>query len=108
MTKVHIDPGVCGLPTAVEATSDDGMEVRLKIASGCEPLRRLTESLGDTFDAYELCLAKPGDGPLYEYAREALPGHCACPAVAGIIKAAEAECKLALPRDAEIRFEKAD
>lgn len=66
MTKVKIDPGVCGLITAVEAESEDGMEVTLKVKSGCESIRKMFEELGDTFDAYELCLGKPGTGPLYE------------------------------------------
>ena len=105
MTKVKIDPGVCGLVTAVEASSEDQMEVRVKVKSGCESIRRMFEALGDTFDAYEICLAKPGAGPFYEYAAEHLPGHASCPALAGIIKCMEAECRLALPKEARITFE---
>lgn len=105
MTKVKIDPGVCGLITTVEAESEDGMEVTLKVKSGCESIRKMFEELGDTFDAYELCLGKPGTGPLYEYAQEHFPGHCACPAIAGITKAVEVACRLALPKNASITFE---
>jgi len=32
--------------------------------------------------------------------------HCACPVTSGIIKAIEAECQLALPRDVSFTFEK--
>ena len=42
MTKVLIQPGPCGLDTQVEATSEDGMEVQVKITSGCESIKRLT------------------------------------------------------------------
>ncbi len=105
MKKVKIDPGVCGLLTAVEAESEDGMEVRIRVKSGCESIRKMMEELGDTFDAYEVCLVKPGDGPFYEYACAHFPGHAACPAIAGIIKCVEAECRLALPKDASITFE---
>ena len=104
MTKVTINPGVCGFTTRVEAVSEDEMEVKVKVESGCESVMRMFEALGDTFDSYELCLVQPGKGPLFEYASENFPAHCACPILSGITKAAEAECKLALPRDASITF----
>lgn len=105
MAKVTINPGVCGLITSAEAVSEDGMEVELHVKSGCKAVSGMMEALGNTFDGYELCLGKPGTGPLYEYAAEHFPGHCACPAIAGIIKAAEVACGLALPRDVSIVFE---
>jgi len=105
MTKVKINPGVCGFITKVEASSEDGQEVNLKVASGCEPVRKMFEELGGTFDSYELCLVNPGKGPLFEYASQKFPVHCGCPILSGIIKAVEAECKLALPRDVSITFE---
>ena len=104
MTKVRIEPGVCGLITTVTAESEDQQEVTIMVASGCESVRKMMEALGDTFDTYELCLTKPGVGPLYEYASENFPGHASCPVIAGIIKCAEAECKLALKRDVSIQF----
>lgn len=105
MTKVMIKPGPCNLNTVVEASSEDGMEVQVRIISGCESLEKMTEALGDTWDAYEVCLGKPGTGPVYEYARDKMPGHASCPVLAGIIKCIEVECKLALPQDVSITFE---
>jgi len=105
MTKVTINPGVCGFITKVEALSEDGMEVKVNVESGCESVMKMLEELGDTFDSYEVCLVNPGKGPLYKFASEKFPPHCACPILAGITKAIEAECKLALPRDASITFE---
>ena len=104
MTIVRIDPGVCGLVTKVTASSEDQMEVKLHVASGCAAVQKMMTELGDTFDAYELCLAKPGGGPLYEYAKEHFPGHTACPVLAGITKCVEAECRLALKKDSSIVF----
>lgn len=104
MTKVTIDPGVCGLKTTVCARSDDEQHVTLEVDSGCLAVRDMFEALGADFDAYELCLAKPGAGPLYDYARAHFPGHCACPTLAGIAKCVEVECKLALPRSVNIDF----
>ena len=105
MIKVKINQGVCGFVTHVEASSDDGMEVIVKVESSCEHVRKMFAALGDTFDSYELCLDKPGSGPLYEYAATNFPSHCGCLAISGVTKAVEAECKLALPKDASIVFE---
>ena len=105
MTKVKINPGVCGLITSVEAESEDGVEVKVRIKSGCKSVNRMLSDIGDEFDAFKVCLVKPGQGPLYDYARKNFPGHCSCPVIAGITKCIEAECKLALPKNAEIIFE---
>ena len=104
MTKVKIDPGVCGLITKVTAESEDGMNVHVRIVSACEDVRKMYEALGPDHDAYEVCLSKPGKNAFYNYASQHFPGHAACPVVAGIIKCIEAECRLALPRDVTIRF----
>lgn len=104
MTKVKINPGVCGLITDVEVTTDDRMEVEVQIRSDCPSIDKMTETIGSTMDAYEVCLGKPGTGPLYEYAFEHMPGHASCPTIAGIIKCIEVECKLALPSDVSIKF----
>ncbi|MDR0308843.1 MAG: hypothetical protein LBH87_02830 [Coriobacteriales bacterium] len=105
MTKLTIDPGVCGFITKVEAVTEDGMEVKLSIESDCPGVGKLVENLGDTFNAFDICMKAPGDGPLYDYAREHFPHHGACPSVAGITKAIEAECSLALPRNVSFTFE---
>lgn len=104
MTKVQINPGICGLVTTVTAESEDQMEVTVKVASACESVRKMFQELGDTFDSFEVCLKKPGEGELYEYAAKNFPGHAACVAIAGIIKCIEVECKLALPAETSIKF----
>ena len=102
--KVVINPGMCGNITTVEAVSEDGLEVTVRADSGCVFVRRMFEELGESFDSFALCLNKPGRGPMYAYASENFPSHCGCPILAGIIKAVEVECKLALPRDVSITF----
>lgn len=104
MTKVVIEPGICKLRAVVTARSDDDQEVRLEVATDCKAVRDMMAALGGTFDAYELCLVRPGKGPLYEYAGAHFPVHVSCPVIAGIVKCAEAECHLALKCDASIRF----
>jgi len=104
MTKVQINPGICGFVASVEAVSEDQQMVNLNIKSGCSGIRKLAEKLGDEVDAYEVCLCKPGSGEIYELAQETCPGHAACPVISGILKCIEVECKLALPQNAEIKF----
>ena len=69
MTKVMINPGICGFVTSVTAESEDQMEVKVQIKSGCKSLKQMFEDLGDTFDAYEVCLRKPGEGPFLNMPR---------------------------------------
>ena len=104
MKKVVIDAGICGFITTVSADSEDGREVALTVQSDCEHITKMMAAAGDTFDAFALCLTRPGTGVLYEYAAGNFPAHAACPVIAGITKCAEAECGLALPRDAHITF----
>ena len=49
-------------------------------------------------------MTKPGKGPFYEYAKNGSPLHAACPTISGIIKCVEAECGLALKKNASIEF----
>lgn len=109
MTKVKIDPGACGFITSVTAEileDEDDVLVKIDIKSGCSSVQMITQNLGDTFDAYEECLKKPGDNSFYRYALTNFPGHASCPVLAGITKAIEIEAKLALPHDVYIKFEK--
>lgn len=108
MTKVTIDPGICGLLTTAEASSEDQMLVTVTVNSGCASIQKMFQELGSQFDAYEICLAKPGDNAFYAYAAQHLPGHASCPVIAGIIKCMEVECRLALPKTASITFEQQD
>ena len=100
MTKVRIDPGICGMIAVVTAESEDGMEVHVTVESPCKGVA----GLSGEYDAYELCFTKPGTNPLYEYAAEHFPSHGGCPVIAGITKCVEAECRLALKKDVSITF----
>ena len=107
MTKVRIEPGICGFNTTVRATADpdDETELTVRVATGCPSVKAMMEALGDSYDAYEVCLQKPGVGPFFDYAREHFPVHVSCPVINGIIKCMEVEAHLALKKDASIAFE---
>ena len=106
MTKVRIEPGICGFTTTVRATADadDETELTVRVATGCKSIQDMMKALGDSYDAYGVCLRKPGEGPFYEYAQAHFPVHVSCPVINGIIKCMEVEAKLALKRDASIAF----
>ena len=107
MVRVTIEPGICGFTTHVAAQADDEKEmVKLEVESQCPSVSRMFAELDDTFDAFELCIQKPGKGPLFDYVHENnYPVHVSCPVIAGVIKAAEVECGLALPKDCSVHFE---
>ena len=106
MKKVRIDPGVCGFVTTVQAEFDPEEDtVTLQVETECQAVQQMMARVGDTFPAYALCLTQPGTGILYESAAQTFPVHAACPVLAGILKCAEAESGLALPRNASITFE---
>lgn len=104
MTKVAIDSGICGMSTVVTAVSADGETVHVTAESPCPAVQGMMKALGEEFDVFDVCMIKPGAGPFYEYAAESFPGHAACPVCAGIAKCIEAECNMALKKDAAIRF----
>lgn len=104
MTTVEINPGICGFVTTVTAESEDEQEVRVTVKSGCASIQKMMEELGSEFDAFEVCLVRPGEGAFFEYAAKNFPVHAACPVLSGIIKCMEVECRLALPAMASITF----
>ncbi len=104
MTKVQVNPGPCGFTATVTAEKVDRRRVRLTVDTECPSHTRMMETLGDTFDVRELVAARPGCGPLYDWAKENFPAHAGCPVFSAAAKCAEAEMGFALKRDVEIKF----
>ena len=90
---------------AVEYAKAHGLNVVILDTAGRLHVdESMMEELGESFDAYECCLQKPGAGPFYEYAQAHFPVHVSCPVINGILKCMEAEAHLALKKDASIAF----
>jgi hypothetical protein len=102
MTKVTVNPGVCGFITNIEINKAEKRKVSVKIDSGCEHIAELGKSLKEV-DMRELM--KPRAECAVHQQASVNQLHSACPVPEGIIKAIEAELGLALPRDASIHFE---
>ena len=105
MTHVIVNPGVCGLTADIKAEMIDRKNVRIDVQTDCQMIVDLVEGLGEEVNAFDL-LGMSRNAPLLEAGRSGTRIHAACPTIAGIAKAVEAECQLALPRDASITFVK--
>ena len=101
MTRVKVEPGVCGMVSTIEV-SKDGMKMNLKIDSACEMVKQLGEGLAEV--SLRDALKPHAESIVYEWASK-VRSHAACPVPMAILKAIEVEAKMALPRPVSITFE---
>ena len=106
MAKVLVDAGICGFLTDVEAVSDDGQMVRVTIRSGCPHVMKMATALEEAgeLDAYEQIFTSFGKNTVSEAAVHLK--HVVCTVPAGVLKAIEVACTLALPKDVHLKIEK--
>ena len=105
MTRVIINPGVCGFKAIVEVVKESKRKVSISIDSEFEQVAGLARSIKEV-DIWDVL--KPDSDS--EIRRQAVEHklHAACPVATGILKAIEVEAGLALPRDVVIHFEPQD
>lgn len=102
MTRAEIQPGVCGFPVVVSASSRDLRYVHLEIDTDCPAVAHLAVMVPQV-DAYAELEPDNPNALILRNARLNL--YCAsCPVPAAMIKAVEVECGLADARDAIIRL----
>jgi hypothetical protein len=104
MTKATIEAGICGFTVVAKVSAEDMQHATIRLETACPNLKPLEDKPLE-MDAYAECFGKIGDSSVYAYLRD----HCrhpGCPVAAGILKAVEVECGLALPKDASMHFEK--
>lgn len=104
MTKLKVNPGICGLTAVITADSEDGMECDISVETQCKMIQKLFETTGGSVNAYEICMPR---GDEEKFAVELLRKcntHAACPMIPALIKAVEAECGLALKKDVSFTF----
>lgn len=102
MTKVIVDPGICGFDAVLEAIGSNGV-VKLRIESECECVKELAEiltevSLQDLMGDHLFT-----ENKVYKNAAKYVR-HQSCPIPCAIMKAVEAELGLALKKDVTIKF----
>ena len=103
MTHVIVEPGVCGLTADIKVEMVDGQNAKIDIQTDCKMIADLVAGMGEQVNAFDLLGMSRNASPL-EDGRAGTRIHAACPTIAGIAKAVEAACQMALPRDASIRF----
>ena len=102
MTKVTVNPGVCGFIATIEIDKIDKKKLSCTIKSDCQLVAALAASLTE-IDKFDALRPKDQSGLHQTLAQQQM--HMACPVPVGILKAVEVEAGLALPRDVSIHFE---
>jgi hypothetical protein len=104
LTRVNVDPGICGFPCVIEGVRKDKYLVELRgRGSECKHIRRFFEqvreiNLKDLFSPIS-------KSPVFQAAQQS-GCHPMCPVPVAALKTAEVAMEMALPRDAHIEFEK--
>jgi len=103
MTKVLIDPGICGFKVEVTVEKTGRHDVTIRAETECEMVMAMMEEIQET----DMRTAFTGhlNNPVYRAAAMHLK-HPACPVSSGILKAVEVELGLCLARDVSIEFVK--
>lgn len=101
--KVTVDAGICGFTTIIKATSEDSMNVDLKVVSPCEIIKGLAEKYQEItpINAYQE-LSPQKESQILHISRKVLveKGACeACVVPAAVCKAMYIASGLALPKD---------
>ncbi len=104
MIEVKVNPGICGLNTIITTESNDGQNAAISIKTECPNLKPLENELKEA-DGFTECFGKMCDTKTYKLANKYCK-HTACPVPCAIIKAIEAACGFALPKDACISVKK--
>jgi len=103
LTRVHIDPGICGFPAIIEIKTVGKRQYSVKLTTECEKLAQLSDQI-ETLNLRD-AFKQAKDSKLYSVVADCLL-HPACPMPVAIIKALEVEAGIALARDVVIRFDK--
>jgi len=101
MCKMAIDPGICGFQSEVEVKKKERRKVGVNIYSECPQLVQLNEML-DSLDLRDIFM--PPIRNIVFTLSEKAGCHASCPVPLAVLKCAEVELGLALPRDVMMSF----
>jgi hypothetical protein len=102
MTKIFVNPGICGFDTIIEAKRSDDV-ISLQINSECENVKRLANTL-TRFSLQDMRNAKSlTENTVYKTATRYIP-HFSCPIPCAIFKAIEAELGWAEKKNISMEF----
>ena len=101
MTKVRVDPGVCGFPATIKVERVDKTHVKVHVACACEQVKAFAKRIQDL--EWPKAFG-PMTGSSVYLAADGTIKHVTCPVPMAVLKAIEAEIGAALPRDVSVRF----
>lgn len=104
MSKVQVNPGVCGMETTVSVEKSGSGDLAITLDTKCPYIKKMEPDLQE-IDGYSECFSSFSDSAVYESAGKNCK-HLACPVPSAIIKAIEVESGLALPREVNFNIEK--
>ena len=104
MTKININPGICGFESTIFVDADENADVNIKIDSQCPHIKNMEKELKE-INGYKECFTKFDSSQVYKSAVKHCK-HIACPVPSGILKGIEVACGLALPKEVVIKIEK--
>jgi hypothetical protein len=106
VTVVKVASGVCGFTTRIQAKKVEKRTVSIELESDCPNMAALSEALKQlgALTMREILNKNEEGNPVFRVCSEHL-AHSSCPVRVAILKAAEVELGLALPRPATIEFE---
>jgi hypothetical protein len=103
LTRVTVDPGICGFPCVIEGEKKDKYLVELRgQGSECRHIQRFFEQVRE-INLRDL-FAPISKSPVFQAAQQS-GCHPMCPVPVAALKTAEVAMEMALPRDAQIKFE---
>jgi hypothetical protein len=103
LTRVHVDPGICGFPCVIEGKKKDKYLIELHgRGSECKHIQRFFEQVRE-INLRDL-FAPISKSPVFLAAQQS-GCHPMCPVPVAALKTAEVVMEMALPRDAQIKFE---
>ena len=106
--KIKVDTGICGFKTIITASSEDNMNVELKVVSPCETIKELASCYKEKtpINAYQE-LSPQNESVIMEVSRSVLikKGCCeACVVPVAVCKAMYVAAGLALPKNVTLEF----
>lgn len=103
MTKVIVNPGVCGFTVTITAEKGKEKKISVSLDTACEMVQKMRADIA-TVDQ-RVTFAGFRDNPIYLSAAKHLK-HVACPVPSAILKAIETEAGMNVPKDVRIEFVK--
>ena len=105
MTRVEVNPGVCGFKATIIAKADDKGKIRIEIESECTYVQELADQLGelDPFEEWKSFY----ESTVFKSANTCI-NHTDCVIPTAILKAVNVEAGLALPADVTLEISRED